>query len=49
MMLAGLQAIPADLYEAARMDGAGDWREVWNTTLPQVRTVVVAVTLLLVT
>lgn len=48
MVLAGLQAIPEDLYEAARVDGANYWQEIWHVMLPQVRPVVVAVTLLLV-
>lgn len=48
MVLAGLQAIPEDLYEAARVDGASFWEEVRYIMLPQVRPVVVAVTLLLV-
>lgn len=48
MVLAGLQAIPPDLYEAAKVDGASFWEEVWHVTLPQVRPVLVAVTLLLV-
>lgn len=48
MVLAGLQAIPGDLYEAAKVDGASFWEEVWHVTLPQVRPVIVAVTLLLV-
>lgn len=48
MVLAGLQAIPADLYEASKIDGASFWQEVWHITLPQVRPVLVAVTLLLV-
>jgi multiple sugar transport system permease protein len=48
MVLAGLQAIPADLYEAAKVDGASFWDEVWHVTLPQVRSVLVTVTLLLV-
>ena len=47
MVLAGLQAIPADLYEAAKVDGASFWEEQWHITLPQVRPVLVAVTLLL--
>lgn len=34
ILLAGLQAIPADLYEAARIDGASGWRAFWNITLP---------------
>lgn len=32
--LAGLQSIPADLYEAARVDGAGAWSRLRNVTLP---------------
>lgn len=48
MVLAGLQSIPNDLYEAARVDGATFWQEVWHVMLPQVRPVIVAVTLLLV-
>ncbi|MFI0844195.1 carbohydrate ABC transporter permease [Mesorhizobium sp. IMUNJ 23232] len=48
MVLAGLQSIPNDLYEAARIDGASFWEEVWYVMLPQVRMVIVAVTLLLV-
>ncbi|HLT67249.1 MAG TPA: sugar ABC transporter permease [Microbacterium sp.] len=34
IFLAGLQDIPASLYEAARMDGAGAWRRFTNVTLP---------------
>ena len=37
LFLAGLQTIPADLYEAARMDGAGAWRRFWHVTLPCLR------------
>ncbi|WP_180900532.1 carbohydrate ABC transporter permease [Martelella soudanensis] len=48
MVLAGLQSIPKDLYEAARVDGASFWDEVIYITLPQVRPVIIAVTLLLV-
>ncbi len=33
--LAGLQAIPRELYEAARVDGAGPWSRFRNVTLPQ--------------
>ncbi|MET7784199.1 carbohydrate ABC transporter permease [Streptomyces sp. NPDC005388] len=28
------QAIPEELYEAARLDGAGDWRVLWSVVLP---------------
>jgi alpha-1,4-digalacturonate transport system permease protein len=34
ILLAGLQAIPADLYEAAQMDRASPWRTLWRVTLP---------------
>jgi len=34
ILLAGLQAIPHDLYEAASMDGAGEWRKFVGVTLP---------------
>jgi ABC-type sugar transport system permease subunit len=32
--LAGLQAIPTDVYEAAAIDGAGAWRTFWKVTFP---------------
>ena len=34
VMLAGLQGVPAHLYEAARIDGAGAWRRFTSVTLP---------------
>jgi len=34
LLLAGLQVIPWDLYEAARVDGAGAWTSFWRITLP---------------
>jgi multiple sugar transport system permease protein len=34
ILLAGLQAIPADLYEAARIDGANAWQRLRHITLP---------------
>jgi alpha-1,4-digalacturonate transport system permease protein len=34
ILLAGLQAIPADLYEAAQLDRASPWRTLWRVTLP---------------
>jgi trehalose transport system permease protein len=33
ILLAGLQAIPRELYEAARTDGAGPWQQFWRITL----------------
>jgi multiple sugar transport system permease protein len=34
IFLAGLQAVPVELYEAARVDGAGAWQRFWHVTLP---------------
>jgi len=34
--LAALKAVPAHLYEAAAMDGAGPWRRFFNVTLPMI-------------
>ncbi len=47
IFLAGLQAIPAELHEAASVDGAGRWRSFRSITLPLLRptTLVVAVLL----
>lgn len=46
MVLAGLQTIPSELYEAAAIDGAGRWRQFWNVTVPQLRGVITTVLLL---
>lgn len=45
-LLAGMQAIPAELYEAADVDGASPWQKFWHITLPGVRTVLVVTTML---
>lgn len=34
LMSSGLQAIPDELHEAARVDGAGAWARFWKVTLP---------------
>jgi multiple sugar transport system permease protein len=34
LILAGLQVISDDLYDAARVDGAGRWQRFWHITLP---------------
>ena len=34
LLLAGLQAMPKDIQEAARVDGATGWRSFWNITFP---------------
>jgi multiple sugar transport system permease protein len=43
IFLAGLQAIPQDLYEAARIDGASRWQQFWHITLPQLGPVLLVV------
>lgn len=45
-VLAGLQNIPSQLYEAARVDGAGAWTQFWHITVPGLRSVLVVVVLL---
>jgi len=34
IFLAGLQQVPGELYEAADIDGASNWRKFWSITLP---------------
>ena len=46
MILAALQNIPSDLYEAARIDGAGGWGVFWYITLPLLRPVILTTSLL---
>ncbi|KAA2262478.1 sugar ABC transporter permease [Solihabitans fulvus] len=45
-LLGGLQSIPADLYEAAEMDGATPWQRFRHVTLPGLRSVSSTVVLL---
>jgi multiple sugar transport system permease protein len=45
-VLARLQTIPDELYEAARIDGAGPWSRFWDVTLPQLADVLVVIVLL---
>ena len=43
LLLAGLQLIPQDLYEAAALDGASAWQAFWRVTLPIIKpTILVA-------
>jgi ABC-type sugar transport system permease subunit len=37
LLLAGLQVIPSDLYEAASVDGSTRWQQFWTITLPLLR------------
>lgn len=45
IILAGLQSIPFDLYDAAAVDGAGRWRQFFYITLPQLRNTLIFVVL----
>ncbi|PYM22863.1 MAG: ABC transporter permease [Candidatus Rokuibacteriota bacterium] len=44
-ILAGLVAIPKELYEAAQADGAGPWARFWYVTLPMLKPVLAVVVL----
>ena len=44
IILAGLQSIPAELYEAARIDGAGRWQTFRHIVVPQLRPVLIFTT-----
>jgi multiple sugar transport system permease protein len=46
MLLAGLQAIPDDLYEAADIDGTTGWQKFWYITIPGLRGIILTVVLL---
>jgi ABC-type sugar transport system permease subunit len=45
-ILAALQTVSPDLYEAARVDGANAWRRFWVVTFPAIRPVILVTTLL---
>jgi putative aldouronate transport system permease protein len=44
--LAALSGIDNQLYEAAKMDGAGWWKQLWNVTLPGIAPVIIVMLLL---
>lgn len=48
LYLAGLQSIPAELYEAASIDGATKVKQFWHITLPSLRPTTFFVTVMLV-
>ena len=45
-ILAKLQTIPKDYYEAAAIDGANMWQRFWYVTLPQIKDVIMLSTLM---
>ena len=47
--MAAMQAIPSDLYEAARIDGASTWRQFYHITLPNLRYIILVMVVLHVT
>lgn len=44
--LAGLAAIPKELFEAARVDGANEWQMFWHVTLPRLRPIMLILVVL---
>jgi multiple sugar transport system permease protein len=46
IFIAGLQAIPEELYDAAEIDGAGPWRRFWSITLPMLSPTLVFVSVI---
>ena len=38
--LAALQGVPTELYDAAKIDGAGAWRTFWNVSFPMISPVI---------
>ena len=43
VFLAGLQSVPKELIEAARIDGAGAWQRVWHVVVPSMRNTIIFV------
>ena len=46
ILLAALQGVPQDYYEAARIDGASPWQTFWNITLPSIRSAIIVALIL---
>lgn len=49
ILLTGLQAIPVEVYEAARSDGANWWQTLWHVTLPLLRPTILLILVLGIT
>lgn len=46
ILLAALQSVPKEMYEAARIDGASAWRQFWSITVPMLRPTLIFVTII---
>lgn len=46
ILLAALQQIPTQLFEAASIDGAGSWRQFWSISLPMIQPVLLFITVI---
>lgn len=46
VFLSGLQTIPPELYESAKVDGAGHLRQFWSVTLPMMRDIIITIIVL---
>jgi multiple sugar transport system permease protein len=44
--LAGLQTVPMELYDAAKVDGLGPWRTFWQVTIPVLKPILTIIVLL---
>jgi multiple sugar transport system permease protein len=45
-LLAGLQGVPKDLYEAATVDGANGWQRFWSVTFPHLKPLIIGMSIL---
>lgn len=41
LYLSSMQSIPKDVYEAAALDGASPWKQLWSITVPMIRPMVI--------
>jgi multiple sugar transport system permease protein len=46
IVLAAMQSVPAEHYEAARIDGASGWQSFWHITIPGIRSAIVVALIL---
>lgn len=46
--LAAMTSIPQDMYEAAELDGAGRWQQIWHITLPAIKPTMVVLLIMTV-